>query len=381
LGRTTHALGRKRQEDALGRKIHLFVGCLNREAPYFQGARGKGLAVFDFDEDPLEFHKIAESDEIDNPTFLSMDPVGSCVYANSEVFGWREGTVSAYRFDKLTGSLSYINKQPTLGSITAHNGLTPDRRFLLVVNYGMGEGGPDRSLATFGLRDDGGLTPALASVAHRGAGPNAERQERSHAHSVLQVPGGAWAIVADLGLDRLMSYRLHPDGSLEGAGEFALPPGSGPRHMSLHPNGRFLFVANELDSTIAAVGRAADGTMSLIDIQPAVPAEARPLNHCADIHVSPDGRFVYGSNRGHDSIVVFAVDQESGRLAHVGYAASGGKTPRNFALTPSGNHMLVANQNSDAIAVFSRDADLGTLHDTGKRIEIGTPVCVKAVLL
>lgn len=363
--------------------FHLFVGCLNRAAPYFQGARGKGLAVFTFDEDSLDIRKVAEASDIDNPTFLTVDPEGSRVYANSEVFDWREGTVSAYAFDKTAGRLIYINKQPTLGSITAHSSLTADRRLLLVANYGMGmgAGGPDRAVAVFGISEDGGLTPALASVQHQGSGPNAERQERSHAHSVLQTPIGALAIVADLGLDKLIAYRLATDGQLTQTRDFSLPPGSGPRHMSFHPSGKFLFVTNELDSTIAAIELGPDGAMTLRDLKPAVPIEARAHNHCADIHVAPDGRFVYASNRGHDSIVIFTIDPRNGTLSPAGHVGSGGKTPRNFCLTPSGKHLLAANQNSDSIVLFARDPESGTLSDTGRRIEIGTPVCVRAVRL
>ncbi|WP_292312553.1 beta-propeller fold lactonase family protein [Mesorhizobium sp.] len=178
----------------------VFVGSLNREAPYFQGARGVGLGVYSFDEETLETRKLTETGDIDNPTFLSVTPDGSHVYANSEVLTWREGVVSAYRFDRQTAALSYINKQPSLGSITAHNTITRDGTKLLVANYGIGEGGPDRSIVVYGLREDGGLTAPLSSVAHTGTGPDTTRQERSHAHSVTETIAGGVAIVADLGI-------------------------------------------------------------------------------------------------------------------------------------------------------------------------------------
>ncbi len=225
----------------------VFVGSLNREAPYFQGARGVGLSVYSLDEGTLETKELAETGTIDNPTFLSVSDDGSRVYANSEVFGWHEGVVSAFRFDRKTNTLDYINKQPTLGSIAAHNFISRDGRKLLLVNYGMGEGGPDQSVVVYGIRDDGGLTPPLSTIAHSGAGPNAERQERSHAHSVNETVDGGIVIVADLGIDRLVTYRLSEAGELEPLSEFAMPPGAGPRHVALHPGGRFLFVMNELD--------------------------------------------------------------------------------------------------------------------------------------
>jgi len=358
----------------------VFVGSLNREAPYFQGARGVGLSVYSFDEATLETRKLAETNEVDNPTFLSVTPDGSRIYANSEVFTWREGTVSAYGFDRGSGALTYLNKQPSLGSITAHNTITRDGTKLLVANYGMGEGGPDRAVAVYGFEKDGALSAPLASVSHKGTGPNAARQERSHAHSVTETIAGGAAIVADLGTDRLVSYRISRDGTLGKLAESALPPGAGPRHLALHPNGRFVFVMNELDSTIVSMALdEATGKLSIIDARPAVPAEARGTNHCADIQIAPDGRFVYGSNRGHDSVVIMAVDQQTGTLALVGYVPCGGATPRNLALTPSGGHLFSANQNADRISVFARDTDSGMLTDTGRAIEIGTPMCVRIV--
>ncbi|TPM40757.1 lactonase family protein [Mesorhizobium sp. B2-3-4] len=358
----------------------VFVGSLNREAPYFQGARGVGLGVYSFDEQTLETRKLAETDDVDNPTFLSVTPDGTRVYANSEVFAWREGTVSAYRFDRDSGTLAYLNKQPSLGSITAHNTITRDGTKLLVANYGMGEGGPDRAVAVYGFDKDGALSPPLDAVSHRGSGPNAARQERSHAHSVTETITGGTAIVADLGIDRLVSYRIEQDGNLTRLAESVLPPGAGPRHLALHPNGRFVFVMNELDSTIVSMALdEGTGKLSILDIKPAVPVEARDGNHCADIQISPDGRFIYGSNRGHDSVVIMAVGQQTGTLSLVGHVPCGGATPRNLALTPSGGHLFSANQNGNRISIFVRDAGSGMLTDSGRAIETGTPMCVRIV--
>lgn len=361
-------------------ELLVFVGSLNREAPYFQGARGVGLSVYSLDEETLDIAMLAETNEVDNPTFLSVSADGRAIYANSEVFVWREGTVTAYRFDRATNSLVYVNKQPALGSITAHNMVTRDGSKLLVANYGMGEGGPDQSVVVYGIGDDGGLSAPLASVAHSGIGPNADRQERSHAHSATETIDGGLVIVADLGIDRLVTYRLAKEGTLTLLAESPTAPGAGPRHVALHPNGRFVFLMNELDSTVAAFSlNASTGVLAPINTLPAVPAEARDHNHCADIQISPDGRFVYGSNRGHDSISIFAVDQESGELSLVGYTPCGGPTPRNLCLTPSGDLLLSANQNADRISIFRRDAETGLLTDTGKTIEIGTPMCIKIV--
>ncbi|WP_292312888.1 beta-propeller fold lactonase family protein [Mesorhizobium sp.] len=162
--------------------------------------------------------------------------------------------------------------------------------------------------------------------------------------------------------------------------ESGLAPGAGPRHVALHPGGHFAFVMNELDSTVASLALDdTSGRLSVIDTKPAVPEQARDGNYCADIQISPDGRFLYGSNRGHDSVAVFSVDQQTGTLALVDYAPCGGATPRNLALTPSGGHLFSANQNADRISIFARDAATGRLADTGRFIDVGTPMCVKIV--
>jgi 6-phosphogluconolactonase len=364
----------------MANELLVFVGALNREAPYFQGARGVGLSVYSFNEETRAIEKLAETGEVDNPTYLSVNADGTRIYANSEVFAWREGTVTAYAFDREAKTLSYINKQPTLGAITAHNSITRDGTKLLVANYGMGSGGPDQSVVVYGIREDGGLTPPLDSIDHEGTGPNAERQERAHAHSVTPSISGQTAIVADLGIDCMVSYRVEADGMLEPLAETVLKPGAGPRHVALHPGGKFVFVMNELDSTVVSLALdETTGAFSYMDALPAVPSDARGTNHCADIQISPDGRFLYGSNRGHDSISIFEVDQQTGKLTGVGYTKCGGATPRNLALTPSGSHLFSANQNADRITIFQRDPETGLLADTGKAIETGTPMCVKIV--
>jgi 6-phosphogluconolactonase len=361
----------------MGSKYLTFVGTLNRETPYFQGARGNGLSVYSFDEETLAVEKLAEAPEIENPTFLSVDAGGTHIYANSEISGWKEGLVTAFRFDRATNALTYLNMQPSLGSITAHNAVSRDNRKLLVANYSMGNGGPDQSVVVYGLRDDGGLTPPVASVTQAGTGPIAARQERSHAHSVTELAGNI-VIVADLGADNLFSYRLAEDGQLTLLATSKTAPGAGPRHVAVHPNGQFLFVMNELNSTVSSF--AIDphlGALTAVDAQPSIPAEFTEENYCADIQISPDGRFLYGSNRGHDSIVVFEIDPATGKLSQVGFFPCGGKTPRNLALTPSGNHLFCANQNADRISIFERDVQTGTLNDTGQTIDVGTPMCVR----
>ena len=357
-------------------KMFLFVGSRTRAA----NARGKGIAVFDFDPETGDGRQVSLMEGIDNPTYLSFDPRRSCLYANSEVVGWNEGTASAYRFDPAAARLHYINKQPTLGSASAYNSLSCDGRFLLVANYSLGpvEERPGQAVAVLPIRDDGGLGAPSGWVVHQGTGPNKERQERSHAHCVISSPDDRFAIVADLGIDALLCHRLGPDGALSPDPQpFRLPPGSGPRHLTFHPAHRFAYVINELNSTICALGYDGAGRFSSIETVPTIPAVASAENYPADLHISPDGRFLYSSNRGHDSIAIHAVDAANGRLTLVGHQPCGGKSPRNFAIDPSGHWMLVANQNSDLVAIFRIDPRTGTLSDSGRRLEVGTPMCVK----
>ena len=210
-----------------------------------------------------------------------------------------------------------------------------------------------------------------------GTGPDKDRQERSHAHSVTELPGNV-LIVADLGSDSLVSYRLGNGGQLELLSVTKTVPGAGPRHVALHPNGRFLYAINELNSTIASYTVEGDsGRLTAIDAKSAIPDHLTAENHCSDIQISPDGRFLYGGNRGDDSIVVFETDPERGTLSQARFFPCGGATPRNLAITPSGRHIFSANQDADRISIFERDPDNGALKDTGKAIEIGTPMCVR----
>ena len=362
-------------------ELLMVVGSLNREAPYFQGARGVGLSVLRFDPDTGDATPLTEDRGIDNPTFLSVDDRTGCIYANTEVFGWHEGTVSAYRYEAGARRLAYLNKQASLGSITAHNSLSHDRRHLLVVNYGASpEGeGPDQALVVYGLRDDGALGPALSSVAHRGRGPDPVRQERAHPHCVRQSPDGRFAIVADLGLDAILTYGLGADGRLssEPVAVSALPPGAGPRHLVFHPEGRLVLVICELNSTVVSLRYSAEnGALAALASASTLPPRWEGESHCSDIQFGPRGRFVYGANRGHDSIAMLGLDAPSGELRPMGHISCGGRTPRNLAVDPTGRFLIVANQNSDDLTVLSIDPDTGVPVPL-RRISLGSPMCVK----
>lgn len=364
----------------MSRKTLAFVGCLNRGTPYFQGARGRGIATFEFDDETGTLTPLAEKEGVDNPTYLTIDAVRGWLYATSEVGGWNEGVVTAYRIDRETGALTYLNKQPTLGSIAAHCAIDHSGKNLLVADYTMGQPDdlPGQQVAVFPLRADGSLAPASDSHAHKGSGPNAARQEGPHAHCAVPSPDNRFVFVADLGIDRIVRYRLDPAaGRLATDGSVPTAAGAGPRHFVFHPNGRFAFVINELDSTLTSFAYGAEeGSLAPIDTVPALPAGYDGDSHCADIHMSVDGHFLYASNRGHDSIVIHAVDQATGRMTLVGHTPTDGRTPRNFAISPSGRFLLAANQNGDNLVVFRIDAHAGTLAKVGET-RIGTPMCVK----
>ncbi len=351
----------------------LFVGSCNRQTPYFASANGAGLSVYKFDAETLQATKVTEYPDIDNPTYLSVKAGGKAVYANSEVFGWREGLVTALSFDSTCGTLTYLNMQPSRGSIAAQNVVSRDGKHLMLVNYGMGDGGPDQSLVAIPFTDEDGLHQASASVRQTGLGPDTARQERSHAHSVAEISDNVF-VVADLGCDTLTSYRLEGDQLLR-LSQTQCESGAGPRHTALHPSGRFLYVLNELNATCSSFAvDARSGSLTPINSVKALPETHG--NHCSDIQISPDGGFLYGGNRGHDSISVFKT-LENGAVELLSCISCGGKTPRNLALSPSGRHLFCANQDSDRISVFERDARTGLLRDTGALIETGTPTCIK----
>lgn len=354
----------------------LFIGTLNQPTSYFEGANGDGLSVHLFDDETLTAERLATAPQIVNPTFLSPSADGSLVYANSEIEGWYEGLVTALAFDRQAGRLRHLNMQPSLGATTAHNAISHDGRHLFAVNYAMGEGGPDQALVAFERRADGSLAPGKISVAQSGTGPNPARQERSHPHSVTEIAPNL-ILVADLGTDRLTIYALEGD-RFEKVSETAARPGAGPRHVALHPSGRFVFVINELDSTVASYRFDPDRkTLDEIEVHLTLPPQTAVTNHSSDLQISPDGRFLYGANRGHDSIAVFEVDAETGRLSPKGQTPCDGRTPRNLAIAPQSGHLLCANQDSDVVTIFTRDRETGALGDSGKTIRIGTPMCLR----
>ncbi|TCL71104.1 lactonase family protein [Rhizobium sp. BK251] len=363
-------------------KVHLFIGSLNRPVSFCREPKGEGISILSFDEATGAIELVARRSDVDNPCFLTVDAEKGVVYANTEVHEWREGLVSAWRFDGTRNTLAYINVQPSLGCCTAYSRISGDGKHLYVVNYAIDGGdGPDQSLIVYGIREDGGLTPPLASLqfAH-GTGPNAERQERSHPHCIVELKNAAGSTilaVTDLGTDRIELIGLEEGLRLVPLSHAGLAAGAGPRHLALHPNGRFVYAINELHSTVSTFARKGD-SFSVIDTRSCLPASFSGTSYAADLHLSTDGCFLYGSNRGHDSIAIFSIDPETGIPQSLGHAETGGRTPRSFALTPSGRHIVAANQDGNSLTIFARNEETGLLTKTGSHA-IGTPVSVRII--
>jgi len=315
---------------------------------------------------------------IANPTFLALHPDGAHLYAVHEVGeidGQPGGALSAYAIDPATGALTFLNRQSTIGQGPCHVAVDQTGRYAMVANYGSG------SVAMLPILGDGGLGEACDFHQHEGSGPDPRRQRGPHAHSVTVSPDNRFAFAADLGLDKMMAYRVDLErGKLvPNQVPFAsTPPGAGPRHFAFHPNQAYAYVINELGNTVTAFGYdAAQGTLNELQTLSTLPDGFEGTSYCADLHFSQSGTFLYGSNRGHDSIVLFQVDSDSGTLTLIGHQSTLGRNPRNFGLAPNGDYLLAANQDSNSIVTFRVDKESGQLSPTGHVTQVPAPVCIQ----
>jgi 6-phosphogluconolactonase len=351
------------------RELLLYVGT-------YTSGKSEGIYVYKFDLSSGELKHLATAKGVVNPSFLAVDPQRQHLYAVNEieeVGGKPGGALSAFSIDNGTGNLQFLNQQPSLGSDPCHLIVDKSGRFILVANYGGG------NAAVLPLQN-GNLGPPVDMVQHGGSSVNPERQKGPHAHNVVLDRANRHAFVVDLGLDKIMIYRFDSrSGKLtpNSAPWVKLKPGAGPRHFTFHPNDRFAYVINELDSTLTAFNYdSGSGSLKELQTVSTLPMGFSGENTSADVHVSPSGKFLYGSNRGHDSIVVFSIDQNTGRLTFVEHVSTEGKTPRNFTIDPTGAFLLAANQKSDNVVTFKIDATSGRLRRTGHVAEIPTPVCL-----
>ena len=350
-------------------QYHLYVGT-------YTGPNNKGIPAFRYDASQLAFEPLGTVAEMERPSFLAFSPDRRFLYAVSELgnSGKSEGYVYAFGLDRTTGKLTFLNRQTSGGGGACHLVVDKTGKFLLVANYGTG------STASFPLKSDGSLGNLISKIQFEGSGPNQRRQKGPHAHAVVLSPDNRFLFVPDLGADRVRILRFDSsNGSLtpNTPADVAVKPGAGPRHFTFSPNGRFAYLICEMGSLVVAF-RYDSSAGSLTEIQTAstLPDGFTGENNSAEIEVDPSGRFLYASNRGHDSIAVFSIDDKTGKLERTQIESTQGRTPRNFAIDPTGRHLLAADQDSNRIVVFDRDSHTGKLTATGKTVDVPSPVCL-----
>jgi len=361
----------------------LFVGtaCAQKKydviiGTYTNTGKSEGIYVYSFNEETGALTYKNKVGNVDNPSFLTVSPDKKYVYAISE--SGENSSVSAFNYDVATGKLTFINKQPSGGRGPCYVEVDQTGKFVFTANYGSG------SLAALPVLADGSLGSDIQQIDHTGASMVKPSQKSPRMHSVVMDPKNEFLIASNLGTDKIGVYKFDPlkkSNPLTPADpEFvSLDPGSGPRHFAFHPNGKYAYSVRELDAHVTAFTYEG-GKLTPIQTITMLPDNFEGKIGAADIHVSPDGKFVYASNRlDLNEIVIYAVDQATGRLTFVGRQSSMGNHPRNFAIDPTGNFLLVANQNTDDIYVFKRDKTTGLLTLTDNKLELGQPVCLKFV--
>src|SRR5688572_23436330 len=348
----------------------------------YTGKKSKGIYVSRFDAASGKLEATELAAEVSSPSFLAAHPKGGFLYAVNEVGKFEDkpaGGVSAFAIDKATGKLTALNQQSSGGPGPCHIITDSTGANVLVANYGGG------SVAVLPVRPDGGIQPASTFIQHSGSSVNKGRQEAPHAHGIYLDAANRFAYVPDLGLDKLMIYRFDRAKGALVANEppsASVAPGAGPRHFALHPRGRFAYVINEMVCTVTAFTcDPKRGELKEIQTLSTLPdgETVKPSFSTAELFVHPSGRFLYGSNRGHDTIVAYEIDSKTGKLTRVENVSTQGKVPRSFGIDSSGKWLLAANQSSDTVVVFGIDSKSGRLMPTGQSIEVGAPVSVTFV--
>jgi len=311
-----------------------------------------------------------------NPSFLAIHSNKKFLYAVNEIGnykGEKAGGVSAYSIDSETGALTFLNQQSSKGGAPCHLVVDATGRNVLVANYTGG------SVVSLPISRKGRLRKAASFIQHEGSSVLKPRQAAPHGHSINVSPGNKFAVAADLGLDKVLVYGFEPKGGkLTPAGFAKVAPGAGPRHFAFHPNGKFAYVINEITLTVTAfTWDEAKGKLTELQTITTLPVERGKGMSTAEVQVHPSGKFLYGSNRGHNTIAVFNIDQKTGKLKVVQHQSTLGKTPRNFGIDPTGKFLVAANQSSGDIFTFQINQATGELKATGHKIEVPTPVCVK----
>jgi 6-phosphogluconolactonase len=336
-----------------------------------------GIHIFKLDLHTGAFTPVGSSTGVSNPSFVAVHPSRKFLYAVAETgdFGAKNtGAVAAFSIRSDNGTLQLLNQVSSEGQSPCYVTVDKEGKNALVANYSSG------SIACVPIREDGTLKSASAAIQHSGSGSNPQRQAGPHAHSINLDQANHFAFAADLGLDKILIYKYDPAaGNLVSADEpfVSVPPGSGPRHFAFHPSGRFAYACGEMTSTVIAFSYdPAKGMLKELQVLSTLPEPVKG-NSTAEVQVHPTGKFVYVSNRGHDSIAIFTVDPASGLLTAAGHVSTGGKTPRNFGIEPTGKYLIAANQGSDSLIVFRIDPVTGKPEPTGQKASVPKPVCVK----
>jgi 6-phosphogluconolactonase len=342
----------------------------------YTGATSKGIYVSRFDSGTGRLTPPELAVATPSPSFLALDPARPFLYAVAETAnlgGKGVGAVSAFSLDAKTGRLTLLNQQSSGGAGPCHLAVDPTGKCLLVANYGSG------SIAALPIQADGLLAEPGTVIQHRGSSVNQDRQAGPHAHFITPDPANRFALACDLGLDQVLVYRLDAAKSTLAANDppfAAVKPGSGPRHLAFHPSGHFVFLINEMGSTLTAFAYDAQrGALRELQTISTLPEKFTSTSYGAEVQVHPTGKFVYASNRGHDSIAVFGFNPATGKLTCLEYQPTQGRTPRHFAIDPTGQWLLAENQDSDSIVVFHIDAKTGHLSPAGQTVSVGAPVC------
>ncbi|MGH9378562.1 MAG: lactonase family protein, partial [Terriglobia bacterium] len=338
-------------------------------------SQSRGIYVYRFNEHTGKITPLGLAAKTTNPSFLTASPDGRYLYAINEVDtfkGQKSGAVSAFAIDPKTGKLTLLNQVASRGAGPAYVATDKTGRYVLVANYNGG------NVAVFPVRKDGGLGPASAFVQDKGHSVNPARQSKPYAHSINVSPDNRFAIAADLGLDKLLVYRFDRGSLAPNDPPYAtVKPGSGPRHFIFSPDGKYMYVESEMASSLTVFSYDAQrGALRPVQTVSSLPPDFRGKSTGAEVQALPSGRFLYASNRGSDSLAVFAINRRNGTLKPVEYVPAGGKTPRMFAIDPSSTYLFAANQDSDNIVIFRINKATGKLTPTGQQIKLSSPVCV-----
>jgi 6-phosphogluconolactonase len=341
--------------------------------------KGKGIYLFRFDAEKGALEPLAVKEGVRNSSYLAFDPARKFLYCVNEFKkyeGMASGAVSAFRINPETGVLTYLNTKASHGTDPCHLIVDKTSKNVLVANFASG------SVCVLPIDEEGALKEASCVIQHKGSSVDPKRQAGPHAHAVELSADNRYAFVPELGGDMVMIYvldaakgKLTPNANQPFV---KTAPGAGPRQLVMHPDGKLAFLINELNSTMTSYRYdAAKGTLTEIQTLSTLPADFKGQSTCAEVQIHPSGRFLYGSNRGHDSIVIYAVDAESGKLTLVGHESTRGEIPRNFVVNSSGEFLAAANQDSDNVVMFRIDQATGKLSPTGNVVEAGTPICVR----